>query len=318
MQIVLALALLAVGGAAAIAIRVQAAGGTIEHFDALSSLHDALVGVFVVLPLWFGLATVVVPLQIGASKLAFPEVVGGGAMALRRRRGDGAGRLHEHPRPVRVPHRFLAGPLPASLADAVNTKGDDLIVLGMLLGAIATALMAVNLVATIASRARPRPHDRSPAVLLVVGPRRWHRRSHRVARCSSPGSRSSGSTSTSAATSSRRARRRAFWMHAVWLGGRPEALLGSVFVLGAGSDIVATATGRTNELDVVTRAAIAAYATLAFVVWTLGPGDLRVDHGALRKRRRRRYRFSLALSSFSVGWPSSATAQKRCPRSRRS
>jgi cytochrome c oxidase subunit I+III len=59
------------------------------------------------------------------------------------------------------------------------------------------------------------------------------------------------------------------WSHAIWLGGRPEALLGATFLLGAGSDIIATATGRKNELDTVTRAALAAFATFAFVPWTI-------------------------------------------------
>src|ERR1044071_5987900 len=76
-QIVLSLLLLAVAGAAGIFIRTQAAGGEVDHFDALTSLHDALVGVFVVLPLWLGLATVIVPLQIGTNKLAFPRAAAG-------------------------------------------------------------------------------------------------------------------------------------------------------------------------------------------------------------------------------------------------
>jgi cytochrome c oxidase subunit 1 len=59
------------------------------------------------------------------------------------------------------------------------------------------------------------------------------------------------------------------WTHAVWLGGRPEALLAATVVLGAGADIIATATGRPNDLDQVTRAGIAAFATFAFVPWTL-------------------------------------------------
>ena len=72
-QIVLSLLLLAIAGVAGIVIRAQASGGTIDHFDALTSLHDALVGVFVVLPLWLGIATVVVPLQLGTNKLTFPK-----------------------------------------------------------------------------------------------------------------------------------------------------------------------------------------------------------------------------------------------------
>jgi heme/copper-type cytochrome/quinol oxidase subunit 1 len=60
------------------------------------------------------------------------------------------------------------------------------------------------------------------------------------------------------------------WTHAVWLGGRPEALLGLVFALGAGCDIVATATGRALEADKAARAALAAVATFAFVTWAGG------------------------------------------------
>src|SRR5436305_14274430 len=74
LQIVVSLVALAIGGSAAIAVRAMASSGTINHFDALSSLDHALVGVFVVLPLWFGIATVITPLQIGTNRLAFPKL----------------------------------------------------------------------------------------------------------------------------------------------------------------------------------------------------------------------------------------------------
>src|SRR5919107_4884901 len=74
LQIIAAFVALASAGTAAIAVRAMANSGTIDHFDALSSLDHALAGVFVVLPLWLGIATVVVPLQIGASRLAFPKL----------------------------------------------------------------------------------------------------------------------------------------------------------------------------------------------------------------------------------------------------
>ena len=51
-QIVVSLLALAVAGSAAIAVRAMASGGTVDHFDAFSSLDHALAGVFVVLPLF--------------------------------------------------------------------------------------------------------------------------------------------------------------------------------------------------------------------------------------------------------------------------
>ena len=271
-QIVVALLLLGIGGAAAIAIRVQAAGGTIEHFHALTSLDEGLLGVFVVLPLWLGLATVVVPLQIGTSRLAFPKLsafalwlyVGGAVMTIAA--------YTNTPAPYAGRSVFAANPVPTSLRTAANTTGADLLVLGMLLGAVATVLMAVNLVSTITSR---RAHGLTLARLpyfswsVLVG-------GVGVALASAVfigglsllwidqhfGGRFFDSTGT-----------QVFWMHTIWLGGRPEALLGSVFLLGAGSDIIATATGKKNVLDVVTRSGIAAFATFSFIVWIDGARD---------------------------------------------
>jgi heme/copper-type cytochrome/quinol oxidase subunit 1 len=65
----------------------------------------------------------------------------------------------------------------------------------------------------------------------------------------------------------------ALWTHAIWLGGRPEALLPAAFLLGTGSDIIATATGKPNELDVVTRGAIGAFVTFSFLTWTASASD---------------------------------------------
>ena len=272
MQIVLSLLLLGVAGAAGIAILVQAAGGSIKHLNALSSLDDALLGVFVVLPLWFGLATVVVPLQIGASRLAFPKLsvlalwlyVGGAAMVI-------AG-YTQTPAPNAYRSVFYGSPSPASLANQASTKGADLVVLGMLLGALATGLIAVNLVTTILSR---RAHgltlDRLPyfAWSVLIG-------GAGVALGSGVfagglalvwvDQHFGGHFFSASGTS-------VFWEHTIWLGGRPEVLLSSIFLLGAGSDIIATATGKSNQLDMVTRSAIAAYGTFSFVLYTLDSHD---------------------------------------------
>ncbi|MEY2468025.1 MAG: cytochrome c oxidase subunit, partial [Actinomycetota bacterium] len=271
-QIVVSLLLLAISGAAAIAIRAQAAGGSIDHFHALTSLDDALGGVFVVLPLWLGIATVVVPLQIGTSRLAFPKLsafalwlyVGGAAMTLAA--------YTNTPAAYAGRSVFSANPVPTSLRTAANTKGADLLVLGMLLAAVATVLMAVNLVSTISSR---RAHGLTLGRLPYFS---WSVLVGGIAVALSGavfigglalvwidqhfGGRFFDSTGT-----------QVFWMHTIWLGGRPEALLGSVFLLGAGSDIIATATGKKNELDMVTRSAIAAFATFSFVVWIDGAKD---------------------------------------------
>ncbi|MEY2472932.1 MAG: cytochrome c oxidase subunit [Actinomycetota bacterium] len=267
-QIVVSLLALAVAGSAAIAVRAMASSGTVDHFDALSSLDHALAGVFVALPLWFGIATVITPLQIGSNRLAFPKLsvaalwtlIGGMVLVI-----AGYTRTPSNPAGRSV---FSPVPLPGSLAKFADTKGSDLMVLGMLLGAVATVLMAVSLVTTIASR---RTHG------LTIGRLPYFSWSVLVGgigvALATPvfiGGLSlvwidqhfGGSFFTSQAAN-------VFWTHAVWLGGRPEALLAAVFVLGAGSDIIATATGRPNELDQVTRAALAAFATFAFVPWTL-------------------------------------------------
>ncbi|MEY2426833.1 MAG: cytochrome c oxidase subunit [Actinomycetota bacterium] len=268
LQIIASLLALGIAGTAAIAIRVMASNGTIDHFDALTSLDHALLGVFVVLPLWFGIATVVVPLQIGTNRLAFPKlsavalwVYVGGVISVIE------GYTHS-PAPSGGRTVFSVVPLPGSLAKLTETKGADLVVLGMVLGALATVLMAVNLVATISSR---RAHG------LTMGRLPYFTWSVLVGgigvALATPvfiggltlvwvDQHFGGSFFTSSAAN-------VFWTHAIWLGGRPEALLGAVFVLGAGSDIIATATGRRNELDQVTRAALAAFATFAFAPWTL-------------------------------------------------
>ncbi|HUR76516.1 MAG TPA: cbb3-type cytochrome c oxidase subunit I [Acidimicrobiales bacterium] len=270
LQIIAAVVALAIGGAAAVAIRVMANSGTIDHFGALSSLDHALGGVFVVLPLWLGIATVIVPLQIGTNRLAFPRLA---ALALWSHIGGMAAVVWGYtstPAPSGGRTVLSVVPLPASLAKAANTKGADLVVLGMLLGSVAIVLMAVNLVATIISR---RAHG------LTLGRLPYFAWSVLVGgigvALATPvfiGGLSlvwvdqhfGGSFFTTGAAN-------VFWTHAVWLGGRPEALLGATFVLGAGSDIIATATGRRNELDQVTRAGLAAFATLAFAPWTLTP-----------------------------------------------
>jgi cytochrome c oxidase subunit 1 len=268
LQIIAALLALAVGGACGIAIRAMAGSGTIDHFDAISSLHDAMVGVFVVLPLWFGIATIVVPLQIGTNRLAFPKLsaaalwtfVGGAVLTI-----EGYTHTPANPAGRSV---FSPVPLPASLAKFADTKGADLMVLGMLLGAVATVMMAVSLVSTIASR---RAHGLTMTRLpyftwsvLVGGIGVALATPVFIAGLSLVwiDQHFGGNFFASQATS-------VFWTHALWLGGRPEALLAGTFVLGAGADIIATATGRPNELDPVTRAGIAAFATLAFVPWTL-------------------------------------------------
>jgi cytochrome c oxidase subunit 1 len=267
-QIVLAFLALATAGTAGAAVRVMANSGTIDHFDALNSLDHALAGVFVVLPLWLGIATVVVPLQIGTNRLAFPKL---SAVALWTYLGGIAlvveGYTHS---PAPFGNRTVLShvPLPGSLAKFADTKGSDLLVLGMMLGAVATLLMAVNLVATIASR---RAHGLTMTRLPYFS---WSVLLGGIGiALATPvfigglglvwvDQHFNGSFFTTPAAN-------VFWTHAVWLGGRPEALLGSVFLLGAGSDIIATATGRANDLDRVTRAGLAAFATFAFVPWTL-------------------------------------------------
>jgi heme/copper-type cytochrome/quinol oxidase subunit 1 len=268
LQIVAALVAMGIAGAAGTSIRVMANSGTIDHFDALNALHDALLGVFVVLPLWFGIATVVVPLQIGTNRLAFPKL---SAAALWTYVGGAAAVIAGYtrtPAPSGFRTVFSTVPFPASLADATDTKGADLIVLGMLLGAIATVLMAVNLVATISSR---RAHGLTLTRLPYFS---WSVLAGGIGvALATPvfigglalvwvDQHFNGSFFSSGVAGT-------FWAHTIWLGGRPEALLAATFVLGAGSDIIATATGRKNELDMVTRAGVAAFATFAFVPWTL-------------------------------------------------
>jgi heme/copper-type cytochrome/quinol oxidase subunit 1 len=270
LQIVAALLALGIAGTAALVVRVMANSGTIDHFDAIQSLDRALLGVFVVLPLWFGIATVVVPLQLGTNRLAFPKLsaaalwtyVGGVVLTV-------VGYTYTPANPAGR-SVFSPVPLPGSLAKITDTRGPDLMVLGMLLGAIATVLMAISLVSTIASR---RAHGLTMTRLpyfswsvLVGGVGVVLATPVFVGGLSLVwiDQHFGGHFFTSSAAN-------LLWTHAVWLGGRPEALLGAVFVLGAGSDIIATATGRPNELDQVTRAAIAAFGTFAFVTWTLTP-----------------------------------------------
>ncbi|MDP1792825.1 MAG: cbb3-type cytochrome c oxidase subunit I, partial [Acidimicrobiales bacterium] len=271
-QIVLSLVLLAIAGSAGIFIRISAAGGTVDNFDAFTSLHDALVGVFVVLPLWLGIATAIVPLQLGTSRIAFPKMssfatalyVGGAALVVAA--------YTKTPAPSSGRTVFDGVPLPGSLKSLPATEGADLLVLGMLLGAVATVLMAVNLVATIASR---RAHG------LTIGRLPYFSWSVLAAgigiAVATPvfiGGLSlvwidqhyGGSFFTSSAAN-------AIWTHAIWLGGRPEAFLGAAFLLGAGSDIIATATGKPNELDMVTRGGIGAFVTFSFLTWTAGAAD---------------------------------------------
>lgn len=272
MQIVLSLVLLAIAGSAGIFIRLQAAGGSVDHFDALTSLHDALVGVFVVLPLWLGIATAIVPLQLGTSRLAFPKAatfalslyVGGAALvvaAYTKSPAPGSGRTV-----------FDGVPLPGSLAKLPNTEGGDLLVLGMILGAVATLIGAINLVATISAR---RAHGLTISRLPYFS---WSVLAAGIGiAVATPvfigglflvwiDQHFGGSFFTSSAAN-------VVWTHAIWLGGRPEAFLGAAFLLGAGSDIIATATGKPNQLDMVTRGAIGAFVTFSFLTWTASASD---------------------------------------------
>ncbi|HVE95218.1 MAG TPA: cbb3-type cytochrome c oxidase subunit I [Acidimicrobiales bacterium] len=267
-QAILALVLLAVAGAGSLAVMAQAAGGEVQKFESLWSLHDAFAGVFVVLPLWLGLAAVVVPLQIGTTRLAFPllqsltlwTLIGGAVLVL-------AGYAMT-PAPFADRSVFSSIPVPAVLEG--DTRGADLMTMGMLLGALATLAAALNLVTTIATRRAPGlTLGRLPyfswsvlvggvavllatpvfvAGLLVV----WMDQHFGGSVFETEGMEF-------------------LWTHAVWLGGRPEAFLGLVFALGAGSDIVATATRRGLVADKPARAGIAAVATLSFVAWAGGP-----------------------------------------------
>ena len=266
-QVLVSLVLLAVAGAAALAVMAQAAGGDVKTYEALWSLHDALAGVFVVLPLWLGIAAIVVPLQIGSARLAFPHLqsltlwtlVGGAVLVL-----VGYGMS---PAPFADRSVFSSIPDPAALGG--DTRGADLMIIGMLLGALATLTAAVNLVTTIATR-------RAPG--LTLGRLPYFSWSVLV-----------GGVAVVLATAVfvvgllvvwmdqhfggkvfETAGMEFLWAHAVWLGGRPEAFLGLVFALGAGSDIVATATGRGLVADKPARAGIAAVATLSFVAWAGG------------------------------------------------
>ena len=266
-QIVVSLVLLAVAGAASLGVMAQAASGEVETFEALWSLHDALAGVFVVLPLWFGVAAVVVPLQIGSSRLAFPRVQ---ALSLWTLVGGAALVLYGYatsPAPFANRSVFSALPLPAVIDG--DTKASDLVTLGMLLGATATLLAAVNLVVTVATRR---------TAGLTLGRLPYFSWSVLV-----------GGVAAALATPVFVAGLLAVWIdqhfggslfgtqgaqvlwtHAVWLGGRPEAFLGLVFAAGAGCDIVATVTGRALEADKPARGAIAALATVSFIAWAGG------------------------------------------------
>ena len=167
---------------------------------------------------------------------------------------------------------FHGVPLPGSLAKLPSTEGADLVVLGMILGAIATVIGAVNLIATISAR---RAHG------LTIGRLPYFSWSVLVAgigiAIATPvfigglflvwvDQHFGGSFFTSSAAN-------VVWTHTIWLGGRPESLLAATFLLGAGSDIIATATGKPNQLDMVTRGAIGAFATFSFLTWTATASD---------------------------------------------
>ncbi len=265
-------AVVALAGALGVAVHGQLAGWWMlstsdARFDiaSLFALHQNLWAVSIAMPLWIAVAAMVVPIQIGATRSAFPRmgsfalwgwVVGTSLLITATLVGDG-------PQVV-----DLGGNLAVTATAGQAPRATDLALAAMMLVTLATLAGAINLVATILTERAPgtklstmRPFSWSVLVTMTL------------AVITTPvfmaglfllylDQHFGGQLFASGVGADR------IWVHAIWLMGRPEAVLLAVPAVAAVADVVVHRTGKTLLGGGAANGLIAAAAASSLLLWT--------------------------------------------------
>ncbi len=263
------LAFLVAGGVAGVLLRAELAEPGLQflengRYTRAFSLHATVMAVLFVPGLWAGLASFVVPLQIGSNRVAFPRLL---ALSFWLHAAGGVLLLITYGmRGLALPGVTVATPVIGARA---STAAEDLWIGAMALVAVATLLVAVNLVVTVARL-------RAPGMTFANLPLfTWSVfASASISVLATPVfgaglllfyiDRHFGGTLFAAPGAA------AVWVHTVWLFGRPEAYLLVLPGLGAACDIVATHARRPLLSFAGARAALLVFATLTLGAWAAG------------------------------------------------
>lgn len=265
---------LLIGGIAGVLLRVELAESGLQllekgRYTRAFSLHATVLAVLFLPALWAGLASFLVPLQIRSNRFAFPRLLAlsfwleaaGGLLVLATYALRGLG----------LPGVTVATPAGGRLAGGLvaSSTAEDLWIGAMALIAVATLLIAVNLVVTIA-------RFRAPGMTFADVPLfTWSVfASASVSILATPVfgagllllyiDQHFGGTLFAAPGAA------AMWQHTLWLFGRPEAYLLVLPGLGAACEIVSTHARRPLLSAAAARTALAAVAALSLGAWAAG------------------------------------------------
>jgi hypothetical protein len=229
------------------------------------ALHQNLWAVSLAMPIWIAVATMVVPRQLGAARSAFPRlanlavwawIVGTILLVVASVVDDG-------PTLVNVLDSVAAN---ATAGEA--PRATDLALAAIMLITVATLAGAINLFATVLTEREPgirlstmRPFSWS--VLVTMG----------IAIVSTPvflagtfllylDQHFGGQFFASGIGADR------VWIHAIWLFGRPEAVLVAIPAVGAVADVIVSRTGKALIGGGAANALIALAAGTSILTWT--------------------------------------------------
>ncbi len=232
--------------------------------NSLLALHQNLWAVSIAMPLWIAVATMVVPRQIGATRSAYPRLAN---LALW---GWLVGTA------LLITASFVVdGPQLVNLLDVTSAtatagqapRATDLALAAVMLITVATLAGAINLVATILTERAPgtklstlRPFSWS--VLVTMG----------IAVVTTPvflagtfllylDQHFGGQLFASGVGADR------VWIHAIWLMGRPEAILLAIPAVGAVADVIVHRTGKTLLGGGAANGLISAAAATSLLTW---------------------------------------------------
>ncbi len=238
-----------------------------SRFDiaSLFALHQNLWAVCIAMPLWIAVAAMVVPRQIGATRSAFPRLgtfalwgwlVGTALLIV-------ASLVEDGPQVV-----DLGGNLAVTATAGQAPRATDIALAAMMLVTLATLAGAINLVATILT-------ERTPGTKLsTMRPFSWSVLvTMSLAVLTTPvfmaglfllylDQHFGGQLFASGVGADR------IWVHAIWLMGRPEAVLLAIPAVGAVADVVVHRTGKTLLGGGAANGLIAAAAASSLLLWT--------------------------------------------------
>ena len=265
-------AVIALAGALGVAVHGQLAGWwtlstTDDRFSLASTfaLHQNLWAVSIAMPLWIAVASMVVPKQIGATRSALPRLgsfalwgwlVGTALLITASLVGDG---------PQLVD---LGGNLAATATAGEAPRATDLALAAMMLVTLATLAGAINLVATILT-------ERAPGTkLTTMRPFSWSVLvTMSIAVITTPvfmaglfllylDQHFGGQLFASGVGADR------IWVHAIWLMGRPEAVLLAIPAVAAVADVIVHRTGKTLLGGGAANGLVAGAAGASLLTWT--------------------------------------------------